>query len=77
MLTKKNLTEATDYLMGSCLTPECVLNTILERQYTELELDQFLVYLTEHEVVECENCGWWSYTGLEYVCDCGEEEEDE
>ncbi len=75
MLTEKVIAEAADYLMGSCHTAEHALFCTLKGQYTEPELYQFLVYLTEHEIVECEICGWWSYSGLEYVCDCGEDDE--
>lgn len=75
MLTEKELSEAADLLVGTCYTSDCVLNIILKREATYLEFDQFLLYLGKHEIAECEICGWWSYTGLEYVCDCGEEDE--
>ena len=75
MLTEKVIAEAADCLMGSCHTVKHALFCTLEGQYTESEFDQFLAYLTNNEIAECEVCGWWSYTGLEYVCDCGEDDE--
>lgn len=73
MNTNKIFEEAANYLMGSCCTAIEALETVLEDEGAVKQLEEaFYEYLENNEIFECENCGWWGYSG-EPVCDCQEE----
>ena len=62
--TEEVMVEAGKYLEGSCMnSPEFCLMTILEREATQEEEDQFLEYLEKEGIYACEVCGWFTYAG--------------
>mgnify|MGYP000846823773 FL=1 len=62
MITKEQLLEAQEYISGTCMTtPENALDTIIKRECTEEEHEEFLAFLEHKEVFECDTCGWWTH----------------
>lgn len=64
MITKEQFQEALDYIAGTCMiTPQQALETVIDRDASEQELEEFEAILINAEVFECDSCGWFTHSG--------------